>query len=97
MYKASLEATFLNIFSAPYLYLSLFNYIKNLYRQYLQDLDYKDFPIFQRLSYFCSCSGSFAEGDTRGGGIGAQSMIGNTTASKGLEYAVTNLQEYCNG
>ncbi|KAK4266905.1 hypothetical protein QN277_023765 [Acacia crassicarpa] len=39
---------------------------------------------------------SFAEEDIGGHGIGAPSMIGNATASKGLEYAVANLQEYCN-
>lgn len=39
---------------------------------------------------------SFAEEDIGGHGIAAPSMIGNATASKRLEFAVTNLQEYCN-
>ncbi|KAK7246362.1 hypothetical protein RIF29_41229 [Crotalaria pallida] len=36
--------------------------------------------------------GSFAEED-----IGRQGLAGNATADKGLEVAVANLQEYCNG
>ncbi|KAF7826100.1 exocyst complex component SEC10b [Senna tora] len=39
---------------------------------------------------------SFAEEDIGRQGIAVPSMIGNTTASKGLEVAVSNLQEYCN-
>ncbi|XP_074264471.1 exocyst complex component SEC10b-like isoform X2 [Silene latifolia] len=38
----------------------------------------------------------FAEEDIGRQGIGAQSNIGNATASRGLEVAVANLQEYCN-
>lgn len=39
---------------------------------------------------------SFAEEDVGRQGIGAQSASGNATASRGLEVAVGNLQEYCN-
>ncbi|KAH9602142.1 hypothetical protein KSS87_016597 [Heliosperma pusillum] len=38
----------------------------------------------------------FAEEDIGRQGIGVQSNIGNATASRGLEVAVANLQEYCN-
>lgn len=38
--------------------------------------------------------GSFAEEDIGRQGI---SDIGNATASRGLEVAVANLQDYCNG
>lgn len=38
--------------------------------------------------------GSFAEEDP---GRQAMNVSGNATASKGLEVAVGNLQEYCNG
>lgn len=41
-------------------------------------------------------SGSFAEEDIGRQGI-ASSVVGNATASRGLEVAVANLQEYCNG
>ncbi|KAJ9542782.1 hypothetical protein OSB04_029288 [Centaurea solstitialis] len=39
---------------------------------------------------------SFAEEDVGRHGVTMQSVPGNATASKGLEVAVTNLQEYCN-
>ena len=42
-------------------------------------------------------TGSFAEEDVGRQGIGAQSASGNANASRGLEVAVGNLQEYCNG
>lgn len=42
-------------------------------------------------------SGSFAEEDIGRHGITAPSAMGNATASRGLEVAVANLQEYCNG
>lgn len=42
-------------------------------------------------------SGSFAEEDIGRHGITAPSVVGNATASRGLEVAVTNLQDYCNG
>ncbi|KAL9247044.1 hypothetical protein vseg_020515 [Gypsophila vaccaria] len=38
----------------------------------------------------------FAEEDIGRQGIGVQSNTGNATASRGLEVAVANLQEYCN-
>ncbi|KMT12603.1 hypothetical protein BVRB_5g098420 [Beta vulgaris subsp. vulgaris] len=38
----------------------------------------------------------FAEEDIGRQGIGVQSTTGNATASRGLEVAVANLQEYCN-
>jgi len=41
--------------------------------------------------------GSFAEEDLGRKGIGPQPATGNATASRGLEVAVANLQEYCNG
>lgn len=41
--------------------------------------------------------GSFAEEDIGGQGMGGPSVAGNATASRGLEVAVSNLQEYCNG
>lgn len=41
--------------------------------------------------------GSFAEEDIGRQGISTPSMAGNATASRGLEVAVANLQEYCNG
>ncbi|KAI3734380.1 hypothetical protein L6452_13848 [Arctium lappa] len=40
--------------------------------------------------------GSFAEEDIGRHGVTMQSLPGNASASKGLEVAVTNLQEYCN-
>ncbi|KAE9460146.1 hypothetical protein C3L33_07928, partial [Rhododendron williamsianum] len=39
---------------------------------------------------------SFAEEDIGRQGISTPSMAGNATASRGLEVAVSNLQEYCN-
>ncbi|KAI3714785.1 hypothetical protein L6452_21745 [Arctium lappa] len=39
---------------------------------------------------------SFAEEDIGRHGVTMQYLPGNATASKGLEVAVTNLQEYCN-
>ncbi|XP_031122774.1 exocyst complex component SEC10a-like [Ipomoea triloba] len=39
---------------------------------------------------------SFAEEDIGGQGMGGPSVAGNATASRGLEVAVANLQEYCN-
>ncbi|XP_051132725.1 exocyst complex component SEC10b [Andrographis paniculata] len=39
---------------------------------------------------------SFAEEDIGRQGVGAASVVGNATASRGLEVAVANLQEYCN-
>lgn len=45
------------------------------------------------LRVFPVILGSFAEED-----IGRQGMdMGNATASRGLEVAVANLQDYCNG
>ena len=41
--------------------------------------------------------GSFAEEDIGRQGITVPSVSGNATASRGLEVAVANLQEYCNG
>lgn len=41
--------------------------------------------------------GSFAEEDIGRQGISVPSIVGNATASRGLEAAVANLQEYCNG
>lgn len=46
------------------------------------------------LSYIL---GSLAEEDIGRHSATTQSVSGNATASKGLEVAVTNLQEYCNG
>lgn len=42
-------------------------------------------------------SGSFAEEDIGRHGINVPSAVGNATASRGLEVAVANLQDYCNG
>lgn len=42
-----------------------------------------------------SISGSFAEEDI--GRQGAGTAAGNATAGRGLETAVANLQDYCNG
>jgi hypothetical protein len=42
-------------------------------------------------------SGSFAEEDIGRHGISVPSAVGNANASRGLEVAVANLQEYCNG
>lgn len=39
--------------------------------------------------------GSFAEEDRQS--IAVPMVVGNATASRGLEVAVANLQEYCNG
>ncbi|KAL3814305.1 hypothetical protein ACJIZ3_015573 [Penstemon smallii] len=39
---------------------------------------------------------SFAEEDIGRQGMSASSVVGNATASRGLEVAVANLQEYCN-
>lgn len=41
--------------------------------------------------------GSFAEEDIGRQSIAVPSVVGNATASRGLEVAVANLQEYCNG
>lgn len=41
--------------------------------------------------------GLFAEEDPGREGMAVSSVVGNATASKGLEVAVANLQEYCNG
>lgn len=41
--------------------------------------------------------GSFAEEDIGRQGISVPSVMGNATASRGLEVAVANLQDYCNG
>lgn len=41
--------------------------------------------------------GSFAEEDIGRQGISVPSIVGNATASRGLEVAVANLQDYCNG
>lgn len=60
------------------------------------------------ISWFCciqlyvlvSCYlflGSFAEEDIGRQGISVPSIVGNATASRGLEVAVANLQDYCNG
>ncbi|CAK9177791.1 unnamed protein product [Ilex paraguariensis] len=40
--------------------------------------------------------GSFAEEDVGRQGMTVSSVVGNATASRGLEVAVANLQEYCN-
>lgn len=42
-----------------------------------------------------SISGSFAEEDI--GRQGAATAAGNAAAGRGLEVAVANLQDYCNG
>ena len=42
-------------------------------------------------------TGQFAEEDVGRQGIGVQSAAGNAAASRGLEVAVANLQDYCNG
>lgn len=42
-----------------------------------------------------SMSGSFAEEDI--GRQGASAATGNATPGRGLEVAVANLQDYCNG
>lgn len=42
-------------------------------------------------------SGSFAEEDIGRQGIAVPSVVENATASRGLEVAVANLQDYCNG
>jgi len=44
-----------------------------------------------------SGKGSFAEEDIGRQGIAVSSVVGNATASRGLEVAVANLQDYCNG
>ena len=44
-----------------------------------------------------SSLGSFAEEDIGRQGISVPSIVGNATASRGLEVAVANLQDYCNG
>lgn len=41
--------------------------------------------------------GSFAEEDIGRQSIAVPMVVGNATASRGLEVAVANLQEYCNG
>lgn len=41
--------------------------------------------------------GSFAEEDLGRQGLSVPSVMGNATASRGLEVAVANLQDYCNG
>lgn len=41
--------------------------------------------------------GSFAEEDIGRQSITVPSAAGNATASRGLEVAVANLQDYCNG
>jgi hypothetical protein len=43
----------------------------------------------------CGNEGSFAEEDV--GRHGVASAVGSANASRGLEVAVANLQEYCNG
>ena len=53
-------------------------------------LDYKSMKILVTSVTI----GSFAEEDP---GRQAMTVSGNATASKGLEVAVGNLQEYCNG
>lgn len=45
----------------------------------------------------CWILGSFAEEDIGRQGMTVPSVVGNATASRGLEVAVANLQEYCNG
>ena len=51
------------------------------------------------LQFICmlslSISGSFAEEDI--GRQGASAAAGNATPGRGLEVAVANLQDYCNG
>lgn len=44
-----------------------------------------------------SILGAFAEEDIGRQGIAVPSVMGNATASRGLEVAVANLQDYCNG
>ena len=41
--------------------------------------------------------GSFAEEDVGRHGINMPSTVGTANASRGLEVAVANLQDYCNG
>lgn len=75
--------TFNNIFQGIFMLALIFFF----FRRFLWRLSFDIYTI----------SGSFAEDD-----IGRQSMtissaVGNATASRGLEVAVANLQEYCNG
>jgi hypothetical protein len=55
------------------------------------------FHCFVNNLLFLLILGSFAEEDIGRQGIGAQPVMGNAAASRGLEVAVANLQEYCNG
>ena len=48
-------------------------------------------------SMLLSILGAFAEEDIGRQGITVPSVMGNATASRGLEVAVANLQDYCNG
>lgn len=41
--------------------------------------------------------GLFAEQDPGTQGMAVSSVVGNTSAGRGLEVAVANLQDYCNG
>ena len=47
--------------------------------------------------YACFMLGSFAEEDIGRQVVTVPSVVGNATASRGLEVAVANLQDYCNG
>lgn len=55
--------------------------------------------LFTALWIFCYLCflGSFAEEDLGRQGLSVTSVMGNATASRGLEVAVANLQDYCNG
>lgn len=48
-------------------------------------------------NFFLLYLGSFAEEDIGRQSIAVPSAVGNATASRGLEVAVANLQDYCNG
>lgn len=45
---------------------------------------------------FCA-QGAFAEEDIGRHGIAVPPSVGNANPSRGLEVAVSNLQDYCNG
>ena len=61
---------------------------------YILSYAFQCLPI---ILLFLLISGSFAEEDIGRQGIGAASVMGNAAASRGLEVAVANLQDYCNG
>lgn len=53
--------------------------------------------FYEELHISTYILGSFAEDDIGGQTMTVSSAVGNATASRGLEVAVANLQEYCNG